>query len=683
MRRLPLLFVLLLVTPTPAVAARKVLLVAHDLQDRPLPGVCFSYGGVVSAKTDTTGATELPLPSDHGAGRQIKILFVPCSKKAPDWFLVNSQINIPDATGSVDIVLMSRSIVRKIANEVSRAKAITAGRSEQKAAEDDPKKALVAAAAKYGLTGTQVETALASFAETKDVNDRGIALYLQGQYAQAEQVLKGPAEKEERDLVEKLRYLGLAQYEQGKYQLAAESFRRAVALRGDDAELISWLGRSLDQLAQWTEAESLMRHALAIDQKRLGADHPNVARDLNSLAQLLHSTNRLAEAEPLMRRALAIDEKSFGADHSNVARDLGSLALLLQATNRFGEAEPLMRRALAIDEKSFGADRPNLSRDLNNLGLLLQATNRLGEAEPLMRRALDIDEKNFGPDHPNVARDLNNLAWLLRAMSRLAEAEPLMRRVLGIYEKSFGSDHPNVAIALDNLALLLKATNRLDEAEPLMRRALEINEKSLGPNHTDVAISLRNLALLLQATNRFAEAESLMRRALQIDEASLGADHPDVATDLNNLEALLQATNRLAEAEPLARRALAIDEKSFGADHPDVATDLNNLAQLLKAAKRLEEAEQLTRRSLVILYEFFRRTGHEHPHFKTVQKNYTSLLKAMGKSPAEIDAIIESLPHPPGISGPAKNLVHSSSVSIRSPGTRWPRYAGAGQLHAS
>jgi hypothetical protein len=43
-----------------------------------------------------------------------------------------------------------------------------------------------------------------------------------------------------------------------------------------------------------------------------GPGHPNVARDLNNLAQLLADTNRVAEAEPLMRRALAIFEGSLG-----------------------------------------------------------------------------------------------------------------------------------------------------------------------------------------------------------------------------------------------------------------------------------------------------------------------------------------------------------------------------------
>ena len=59
-----------------------------------------------------------------------------------------------------------------------------------------------------------------------------------------------------------------------------------------------------------------------------------------------------------MRRALEIDEASFGPEHPNVAIDLNNLAQLLQATNRLAEAEPLMRRALEIDEASLSSPWP-------------------------------------------------------------------------------------------------------------------------------------------------------------------------------------------------------------------------------------------------------------------------------------------------------------------------------------
>jgi len=320
--------------------------------------------------------------------------------------------------------------------------------------------------------------------------------------------------------------------------------------------LMNQVGLRWQTLAEWGQAEPLMRCALEIDERSYGPEHPKVAIRLNNLAQLLQDTNRLAEAEPLMRRALEIDERSYGPEHPEVATDLNNLAALLQATNRLAEAESLMRRALPIWGGSLGPDHPNVASALNNLAALLQDTNRLAEAEPLMRRALEIDERSYGPEHPKVAIRLNNLAGLLQATNRLAEAEPLMRRALEIDERSYGAEHPKVAIRLNNLAQLLKATNRLAEAEPLMRRALEISEKSLGSNHPNVAGALNNLALLLKATNRLAEAEPLMRRALEIDERSYGPAHPNVAISLSNLAQLLKATNRLAEAEPLMRRAL-------------------------------------------------------------------------------------------------------------------------------
>ena len=54
-----------------------------------------------------------------------------------------------------------------------------------------------------------------------------------------------------------------------------------------------------------------------IDEKCYGAEHPNVGIRLNNLAELLQATNRQTEAEPLMRRALAIFVNRLGDDHPN------------------------------------------------------------------------------------------------------------------------------------------------------------------------------------------------------------------------------------------------------------------------------------------------------------------------------------------------------------------------------
>lgn len=367
------------------------------------------------------------------------------------------------------------------------------------------------------------------------------------------------------------------------------------------------------------------------------------AKLLNNVAQYLSGRGSYSQAEVLMRRALAIEEASFGPNHPEVSRDLNNLATLLYSTNRISEAEPLMRRALDIDEANYGSEHPLVATSLNNLAQLLQATNRLAEAEPLMRRALMIDEQSYGYLHPNVAAGLNNLAALLRATNRMPEAEPLMRRALAIDEQSFGPYHPNVAIRLNNLAQLLQATNRLAEAEPLLHRTLAIFEAAYGPEHPNVSTALNNLGQMLQATNRVAEAEPLIRRSIEIDEVTLGPSHPRVASDLNNLAQLLIATGRLAEAEPVLRRSLEIDHRSFGYDHPSVAASLNNLSQLLSATGRVAEAEPLARQAAEILLRSMKDSGYGHSHLESVVRNYASVLSALGSDDDEVSSRINAL----------------------------------------
>lgn len=89
---------------------------------------------------------------------------------------------------------------------------------------------------------------------------------------------------------------------------------------------------------------------------------------------LLKATNRQREAEPLMRRGLAIDERSLGPDHPDVASDLNNLAHLLRITNRPALAEPLTRRGLEIFLKftcTTGHQHPRLMAAVNAYAGLL------------------------------------------------------------------------------------------------------------------------------------------------------------------------------------------------------------------------------------------------------------------------------------------------------------------------
>lgn len=375
---------------------------------------------------------------------------------------------------------------------------------------------------------------------------------------------------------------------------------QALAQKADEAELLHQKAMQLFREGKYAEATPLSKRVLAIREKKLGSEHPEVAPALNYLAALYAAQGFYDDAEPLFKRSLALREKALGPAHPSVAIALESLAGLYQDQGRYGEAEPLFKRTLSVREQSLGPEHPYVAAALIRLAGLYHSQGRYGEAEPLYQRSLAIRERALGPEHPDFARSLHDLAALYQVQARYSEAEPLLKRSVSIFEQTLGAEHPNVAATLNNLAELYRALGRYGESEPLLKRSLDIVEKSLGPDHPKVANALTNLGALYRAQGRYGESELLLRRGLAIREQALGPEHPLVGQSVINLADLFTSQDRHSEPEALYKRALAIRELALGSEHPDVALTLNNLADLYRAQRRYGEAEPLFKRSLAI-----------------------------------------------------------------------------------
>jgi tetratricopeptide (TPR) repeat protein len=501
-------------------------------------------GWLVLYVTDTEGkpltGVELTVKGDGGTGKvdhkgKARVKLAPETKEA-SWVTVaiaspanlvfispwDERAQVPpfvnESQNYVTVVLGERSDKRLLSDPaalramVQRANQAGAPTSVAKTEtpEEQHKRVLEEVANSFGLEPSALDQAIREWGlKATDPFDRGLAELYARNYAKATPDLetsvalrREQAKKADAALANAEMALGQSLYGQGRYREAIGPFREADRLRPDDPAALGWLGKSLFGAADYGGVEPLFRRALAIDEKALGPDHPDVATDLNNLAALLYAKGDYAGDEQLNRRALAIDEKALGPDHPDVARDLNDLALLLWTTGDYAGAEPLYRHALAIDEKALGPDHPDVARDLNDLALLLFTAGDYAGAEPLYRRALAIHEKALGPDHPHVATCLDNLAALLYARGDLAGAEPLYRRALAIHEKALGPDHPNVAGSLNNLAALLEAKGDYAGAEPSYRRALAIAEKALGPDDPSSKKIRANLEQLLQMKSK-------------------------------------------------------------------------------------------------------------------------------------------------------------------------------------
>ncbi len=311
-----------------------------------------------------------------------------------------------------------------------------------------------------------------------------------------------------------------------------------------------------------------------------------------ALGDWLRSCGRLMEAETFYRRALAIEEKRLGPQHRDLAPRLREVAAILRSRRQFGESEQLYRRLLALHEQGGRPDLGAYATDITQLAAGLRAANRLGEAETLCREALEIAQQASGPDHPKVAMALHHLAGVLEAQHRSRKAEKLYRRALDIEERAFGYHHPRLVNRLYHLAQALVTNGRYPEAEALYQRALPMDEQVLGVASPDLIPALECYASLLEEMENWKGAEALHRRALLLLEQALGLDHPETAMAQTNLAGVLDAQGHPEAALELFQRAadtLSKESRRSRGHHPQLRSALRNLAA---AWRRSEVAEE-------------------------------------------------------------------------------------------
>jgi tetratricopeptide (TPR) repeat protein len=130
-----------------------------------------------------------------------------------------------------------------------------------------------------------------------------------------------------------------------------------------------------------------------------------------------------------------LEEEAAGADSPETADHMASLAVVYHKQGKYADAEDLHRKALLIRERFFGCEHPKVASSLNNLALLYRDQGRIAEAQQLWERSLVIVERAFGPEHPKAGLRLSSLASLLYARGDYEKAEQYCQRLLVILRK--------------------------------------------------------------------------------------------------------------------------------------------------------------------------------------------------------------------------------------------------------
>ena len=257
-----------------------------------------------------------------------------------------------------------------------------------------------------------------------------------------------------------------------------------------------------------------------------------------------------------MQRSLAIREKALGPDHPDVALSLNNLASLYEDLKRYDDAEALYKRSLAIKEKALGPDHPDLATGLNNLGHLYRVEGRYGEAEPLYKRSLAIWEAAFGPDHPDVVLSLNNLAQLYYfgfGRDRYAEAVMMSRRAVSILETRFADggavseQRSKKGFFTDHIGLLNAAADPARDTEGFRAAQMALasdTSRAVAGMAARFAAGSDALAAVVRERQDLSERWQRLDGAL-VKAASQPPDKRDVAAEAALRARLAETGNRL------------------------------------------------------------------------------------------------------------------------------------------
>ncbi len=401
--------------------------------------------------------------------------------------------------------------------------------------------------------------------------------------------------------------VGEIRFALGAYDLAADAFRRAVALRAlraaaspadpapraDLAHSYFRLGWALEESGRPAEAEGPYREALRLREELVGAHgdvsayRDQLANSYNSLASLQRGAGRFAEAETNLRRVIELLEP--------IAADPGA---------------PLAGQHLAIGHH-------NLGRVLLNLG-------RLPEAEQACRQAVDMLEGLY-EESPRATDRRDTLAgglytWgkALAALGRPDEAKRAYRRGAELWER-LAADFPKVpefrrdlATLYDALGLLLQNARRPEEAKDAYVRAVDLRTGLAADFPSDPAhqsrlgSALHNLAGLHAAAGDLGEARRLLEQAAEYQRAALNADlgDPEYRRLLcQHCADLAGALLRLGEHAAAVRAAVELPALDFG----DGRDHVRAAGLVLRCAPLAENDQRLAPEPRAALAETYRR----------------------------------------------------------------------------
>ncbi|HEY9791772.1 MAG TPA: tetratricopeptide repeat protein [Candidatus Obscuribacterales bacterium] len=226
-------------------------------------------------------------------------------------------------------------------------------------------------------------------------------------------------------------------------------------------------------------------------------------------------------------------EGTLGADHLEVARIAQRIADLHVERKDWLAAEAMYKRAIAVMDKHPSA-RLEVARSCERLASIYCKNGKHGEAQPLLFRSLELRQAGGEGETIDAANTLWELARIELSQFNQATALSFLRTARSIFEKlTPGSTPPGLLGQIYDCCVEAGLTADL---EPILLQLIESAHKQNKSKDAQVAQYIERLGDIYLSAGRMADAQTQFQFALAVQQQA-GAQ--------NKVEALCKKLSQL------------------------------------------------------------------------------------------------------------------------------------------
>jgi tetratricopeptide (TPR) repeat protein len=330
---------------------------------------------------------------------------------------------------------------------------------------------------------------------------------------------------------------GLFLFNQGNYPEAEQIFRKGVEelepLVGrhhpHTLDAINNLAQSLWRQGKNSEAEPLYRDVLEERVKLFGENHPRTISSLIGCGNVAASLGKMEEARGFMERALCASRRVYGESAEQTCGCTMNLADLLRDSGSYEAAELLYEAAESGFRELLGADHPLTISCRSNHAILLCRSGNPKKAKKKFQDVLTRRIRLYGKRHIDVFASINNLATACELSGDFESAQNHYRDCLAGRLRLLGPAHPESIQCVNNLGNLMEKMGDLAGMEKVFADYLRKIDRVLPPD-APLSLQLVNyLGILKNKHGKRKQALALLRKRSGVSSSTLDALRYNIA----------------------------------------------------------------------------------------------------------------------------------------------------------